>query len=624
MSTPRHKRLRLRWALALVIVLAGMPGCVTRSARTSPEVGTSHRMPYVQRPHLYPGTRYVVLGGAFHHGICKAFGESVEEWERGKPTSAFGIDGDRLGRYLFVYMPIGVALAVGTVIVELPVALITDTALLPYDVYRIRTDLPSEAIFAEALFGDTWPVPLKTFREHYRPASGDPWIRQLLEAPQTPHFDEKVTLLIDAGAGLNLMAHAATLDAGLANVLIHRALTLPDPDEVLRGLADNTNAPIEALVLLAQIAADERWLPLTPILAANPAASGDVLDRLVPAVPLTRPAFRDQFQSLTTAAKHPAIRPETLDRLAQLENEPVLRQVAQHPSTPPDTLRRLADSPFPAVVDQVARNPSTPPDLLRQWALAPTFMAALMENPALPVEVIEILVNRATAEPSDVPSYLLGHLAGHANATEAQLFRLIDYCHDHPQFMLRADNPLWGARYNLVWRRHTSIDALRQMADLESGMERLLGSLDPIDGMVDRDSRDKGSHILTEIAAHPQADAQLLIGIVRACRAHPDAGRYFLGHAQRHAEIRLAESVETPAVMMAELATQTQIRDTLRLLSENPAASPAALQAVIARCQAWIDEISSGDSTHSQMAVRLDTQTLNRIKDRAAARLVPK
>lgn len=178
----------------------------------------------------------------------------------------------------------------------------------------------------------------------------------------------------------------------------------------LAAVAANPNASPALLVSLAE------WFPAA--VASNPALSllafadprlvvrvpAGVMKRLVaePDLPLE---WLDQASAHPSVAVRAAVAASAhapASALARLcDSEPNVRVLAlANPATPPRALAARArtaradagTSGWSSELAAIARNPSSPPDLLTSLADLPGLVPALLENPSLPLSVVESFV----------------------------------------------------------------------------------------------------------------------------------------------------------------------------------------------------------------------------------------
>lgn len=273
--------------ILLTALLAGTIGCASQQAR-------NHRR-YRQAPRPYPAVRM-------------NFGDP--EWPVESGEGYFDFDS---------------LISICILPFDLPVSLVTDTALLPVDILRWRSASRGAYIVSNALYGADHLSP-EVFAEHYTPVQSARVVRRYLTGPSESISPAKLDLLLDAGVDTALLAESRRIDEGFAEQLLDRILQQADSRDSLISLAQNKELPASTLVRLARVD-DPRVLSLV---SAHPHTPSDVLRILV---------------SKTRC----------------------LESIISNTNTPPDLLYSLVDNPSCETwpnTDRFLRNPATPPEAL--------------------------------------------------------------------------------------------------------------------------------------------------------------------------------------------------------------------------------------------------------------------
>ncbi len=337
------RRIYLLLLLFCSVITCG--GCATRNARSSSR--------YTTTPHSYPATRYALRGEVAAQWCDELVPESK--------SSGWLFPDDLLQRLLLEF-GVGALGYTYSLIVEVPISLVTDTVLLPLDIRRIRAFAADEEIFARALFGEEWPVSAETLRAHYHGNNCGPLIQRLLGNQDIPHRREKILCLIKAGVGLEQIAAYDELDAEMAeNIMAQVAVEHPMRFGTLNILARNPLTPADVMIAIARAGPYSKWSP-SPMdqMLDNPSISSEVLDALSEAV--------ESPSLLIRVARHHSTSPATLDRIAQRNIAGVNRVIAAHPSARLQTLTAIAAfSPNDPEIDAaLAENPGTLPEMLHR------------------------------------------------------------------------------------------------------------------------------------------------------------------------------------------------------------------------------------------------------------------
>jgi len=142
------------------------------------------------------------------------------------------------------------------------------------------------------------------------------------------------------------------------------------------------------------------------LLARQPGQDSEQLDGL------SRQNGQDRAW-LFALLEHPAVRADTLERLASTEDSGVLISVLRHPNTGTETLRRVASrnkDKLDYLLADLARNPKTPPELLLELHERPATLThhdrVFSGNPALPSALQRTLIERSDADPHVIENLL--------------------------------------------------------------------------------------------------------------------------------------------------------------------------------------------------------------------------
>ena len=113
---PRKRKHQWR-SFLIVLALLFLPfGCATRRARLDES--------YASRPHLYPATRYAANGKVVDDAMDAVGFKYASGWLLpGNLTEGLALE---------------VVFSLYSLVVEIPASVITDTALLPYDICKRR------------------------------------------------------------------------------------------------------------------------------------------------------------------------------------------------------------------------------------------------------------------------------------------------------------------------------------------------------------------------------------------------------------------------------------------------------------------------------------------------------
>ena len=204
--------------------------------------------------------------------------------------------------------------------VDLPISLVTDTVLLPLDLYRWRQQVVNMEYVSNALYSANMPT-ADEFKRHYTPTYSLYVVHNYLCQPPEKVSQELLGMLFDAGVSSSLLCSSSRLDEDFARRLADRILTEANSTESLLLLVQNKNLSDDTLRRLAGLNNEH----LLPFVAGHERASPDLLRNL---------------------ARNPSLA------------EPI----ARNRSAPPDVLSGLADNP--KNVDLLVQNNSTTPDVL--------------------------------------------------------------------------------------------------------------------------------------------------------------------------------------------------------------------------------------------------------------------
>ena len=114
---------------------------------------------------------------------------------------------------------------------EVPAALVIDTLAYPFDRYAVSRFKAGPGIFENTLFSETESAHAEpeTLRRHYWPTACDPIIKRFLARQEMLTGQRaKIMLLIEAGAGLPVLAEQALLDNEAAAALFSAAATMAE------------------------------------------------------------------------------------------------------------------------------------------------------------------------------------------------------------------------------------------------------------------------------------------------------------------------------------------------------------------------------------------------------------
>ncbi len=278
------------------------------------------------------------------------------------------------------------------VLIDRPVAIVSDTLMLPYDMSRIRKHNRLVAYW-ESLFDGDQPDHA-TMQQNYIPLSIDPYIERYLSRD---HVDQGLLLdMIDAGVALHLIAANKHLDkktferliaaAGnrqeiietlsrneaLQKEMVIRLSRVPISRQISLHLAKHPNTDEEAMLYLADHTSIQGFLaryPATPAaalaklpdthdyaIAQHPNAAKKTLQRIA--------AKTDRALTLASIAGHQNADQELLEKLYQTGHLPVWRTLSENPRTPPHILGKLIHKADDALLQNLARRDDLAPEML--------------------------------------------------------------------------------------------------------------------------------------------------------------------------------------------------------------------------------------------------------------------
>lgn len=401
----RERRKHQRRSFLIVLALLFLPfGCATRHARLDER--------YASRPHLYPATRYAANGKVVDDTMDAVGFKYASGW--------------LLPGNLMEGLALEVVFSLYSLVVEIPASVITDTALLPYDICKRREFKEGDAAFQNALLGDAWPVSSHSLREWHVPISSDRIIRMFVEQTDTPEAKAKTRALIDAGLCLELVAKSPLLDAELVGKLLEKA------DGLGTDLPEKTVDPDLSRVLAYRAGqAAGRSYGSVPDYGTL-AFSGFLRQQLVRNAALPPDALISVVMS-SDGSENPsalallsetAFPPGTFEALIRDGDGEIRKAVAANPHAPPNLLASLGDlaSQNAALAVVVAGNPKTAVLALEKLSRSddPVILRALARNPELSTALLGCLASRAS---DDIPLAVL--IAKHPNTDLETLATLV-------------------------------------------------------------------------------------------------------------------------------------------------------------------------------------------------------
>jgi uncharacterized protein YceK len=403
--------------LALGVIAAG---CSSMQVRTTDQ--------YRRRPHLYPAT-------ADHDSLGT---RPLREFARDLPPV---LDLDLWGNGLSFHpetLVLGpAAYLVGAacyIAVDRPVAMVSDTVLLPYDGYRVsRFNTVTQFWGRVVRHGDGLPLPTcAELTEHHYVPYVRPMLGEYLDRDEVSR--PLLKRLVEAGIGTIAIAGSSHVDAELGERLVsapcdaieacvelsgntsappailERVFDRTRQPSVLRNLAANPAVPSRLFqqllactndaAIVRAVAGNPRApseilkeLPLehAATIARNPNASVGVLHHLLDGAPAEHAAI----EVVQNPAADGAILAKAAEQYAGSLR--VRRLVAEHPNTPATVLWGFAREQEPALGGGLVRNPNLPPDLvvyLAQWDQA-DIQRQLAERSSMPLNVQSMLVDSA-------------------------------------------------------------------------------------------------------------------------------------------------------------------------------------------------------------------------------------
>ncbi len=485
MGELRRKRFLgcLTGVYAAALVLTG-GGCATRQARRTPE--------YVWDPRAYPATQYAAGGGV----VGQAMDAVGFEYSSGWLIPDNLIQGMLLSAVFYGY----------SLVVEVPISVVTDTAALPYDLRRAAAFREAERFYRVALLGDGWPETAETLRARHVPIASDRVVREFVARPDTPESPAKLRALAEAGLGLELVVGSPHVDADLALRILDRAE--PAGTDWPRWTVDPDLAQATRLRAGQHAGRTYDGTPdyrrmsfarfLRGQLIRNPDLPADALLRVLAA---SEPEAMDPLLRLLAETAYP---PDTFQAL-RLQGDPGVRMaVAANPHVPPAQLAALAGhaADDPRLRLRVARHPQTDADVLDRLSRSddPEVRRALASNPSLSAGLLARLAEDADDDPA-----LGAQVAAHPHARLETLARLVEF-----------EDPTVGLA--VVNRYHIPADLLDRLADLagaDSEAGRRLGleiarHRDTRPETLDRLARIDDAGIRGAVATHANAPADTL------------------------------------------------------------------------------------------------------------------
>lgn len=389
------------WILSLGLTGGG---CANKNAR--------RHYDYVSQPHSYPAVRYCARGRV----VDDALNAIDFKYESGWLMPGNLLQGLVLTGFFSMY----------SVVVELPVSAIVDTALLPYDWHRLREGNAGIKAYHMALLGDHWPVEDDYFDKHYVVLGSERAIDDFVaKGEDVAHAREKTERLIDAGYGLESLARSPLLTVDLAEKLIDKGSEWPvwTVDSQLDRVLDY-RAFQQSGRTIGGIPDYMRWsfadfLRMQVIL--NEQVNPDVLIAVAHA---SQPPAREHLLHLMTGVNYP---PETFRTLFTKAPADLRAKAASNTNAPPETLSFLAGHRGSDLAAELAMssNPRTERSILASLARSDDIavLEALAKNPALDGELLHQLALRCD-DPEMRP--LARVVAGHQHADERTLSWLVD------------------------------------------------------------------------------------------------------------------------------------------------------------------------------------------------------
>ena len=290
----------------------------------------------------------------------------------------------------------GAALVLGAVLLlDLPLAVCTDTACLPWDTYRYMRHR-RHVRFWRAFFTDAQPLPSADALRKHSTKYTIPLVHEQLE--DTAVTLEQLSLLLEAGVNLPDIATHKDMPPQVAERLCELALNheLDEARWIGRGLATNPRTPGHVLARLAR----GTGTPATFIaIAKNPATPPDALMYLH-----TRAGqYHDRY-----LAANPNASVELLLSLAEAEATGPWHSLARNPSTPTAALAKLAERGNSVVLEGICSHPNATPAVLRTvYGRKLHQQTALAANHRTPPDVLQ---NIADNIPCDLDLYEVADL----------------------------------------------------------------------------------------------------------------------------------------------------------------------------------------------------------------------
>ncbi len=284
----------------------------------------------------------------------------------------------------------------GMALLDLPLAVFTDTLCLPYDGYHYsRYD--KDVAFWDVFFAGTNASSSQAYNRHLTRYTG-PWVRKRL--PAAPLTEHQVTSLMDIRYLYYALAQRPDLTEAEAMRLLTEAQGAPqslDAYCIKRNLAMNGHAPSIVVLKLSEdadrglvwAAAANPQLPLSRIIQLSSSSQAELLRELAH----NSSASGEVFRELVASAS------KFTDPHAKYT---IREAVAANPNTPADLLMELSNDH--AMLKTLIRNPSTPAAALKNIVEGgvlkddPLLLVRTLNHPNCPVDSIRI-VNQKGALP---------------------------------------------------------------------------------------------------------------------------------------------------------------------------------------------------------------------------------
>ncbi len=361
--------------LMLLLGLLGVSGCASLQSRERPA--------YRSRPHLYPST-------------TQDFNENDLPWSMNLGPALGYNDGTDC-------MPCCLPL-------DLPFSLVTDTVLLPYDLYWYRR----YRFCFNAIYSAPTPTLVK-FHRTYDSRFGDMVYVSTLAAMPAPLRQEKLLFLARSGISAARIGGSRLVNAEVAQALIDQGSVLgiralagnsATPAAILQQLADrslslvelaaNTNAPPALLEQLSQT----NNPAIHQALCSNPSSSDSILQPL---------AARDPDLAILVLRNHQAPSNALITACNTIISRYIphtttggLNEVAECPAAPSSLLESILHLPPEFGVDdaifwRLAKNPNITPTALSDMVsrtIKPGPLLGIARNPKTPASALALMADR--------------------------------------------------------------------------------------------------------------------------------------------------------------------------------------------------------------------------------------